>query len=91
MDHDFFDPSFHQHRVVIVGERTLTKARSFLLGCESCDSDAEFPFDWVLDEVTGADPTLTDYLVDYGLLSCPWCGALITEKTLVVWERLDSP
>ena len=45
--------------------------------------------DWVLDEVTRADPALTDYLIDE-LLSCPWCGAAITEKTLVNWEHSDS-
>jgi len=89
MDDNFFDPPLSQLRILVVGQRTRTKARSFLLACESCDSDAEFPFDWVLDEVTGADPASTDYLIDE-LVSCPWCGAEIDEKTLVNWQPSDG-
>ena len=73
MDDNFFDPPLSQLRILVVGQRTRTKARSLLLACESCDSNAEFPFDWVLDEVTGGDPASTDYLIDE-LVSCPWCG-----------------
>ena len=82
MDHNLFGAPLAQLRILVVGQRTRTKARSLLLGCESCDTDAEFPFDWVLDQVTGADPSSTDYLMDV-LVSCPWCGAPIGEKTLV--------
>ena len=89
MDDNFFDPPLSQLRILVVGQRTRTKARSFLLACESCDSDAEFPFDWVLDEVTGADPASTDYLIDE-LVSCPWCGAAIGEKTLVNWQPSEG-
>src|SRR5262249_40524646 len=31
--------------------------------CEGCDSDAEIPFDNILDRVTGSDPSVTDYLL----------------------------
>ena len=89
MDDNFFDPPLSQLRILVVGQRTRTKARSLLLACESCDSDAEFPFDWVLDEVTGADPASTDYLIDE-LVSCPRCGAAIGEKTLVNWQPSDG-
>ena len=76
-------------RILVVGPGTRTKARSLLLGCESCDADAEFPFDWVLDQVTGADPSSTDYLID-DLVSCPWCGGPIGEKTLVNWRHPED-
>jgi hypothetical protein len=40
------------------------------------------PFDWVLDQVTGSDPTVTDYvLAESG--TCPRCRGPVTEKTLV--------
>jgi hypothetical protein len=89
MDDNFFDPPLNQLRILVVGQRTRTTARSLLLGCEFCDGDAAFPFDWVLDEVRGADSASTDYLIDE-LPSCPWCGATISEKTLVNWERRDG-
>ncbi len=79
MDDSFFDPPLNELRILVVGQQTWTKARSLLLACESCDSDAEFPFDWVLDEVTGADPASTDYLIDK-LVSCPWCGRRSAKK-----------
>ena len=91
MDDHFFDPPLplSQLRILVVGQRTRTKARSLLIACKSCDSDAEFPFNWVLDEVTGADPASTDYLIDE-LVSCPWRGAAIGEKTLVNWQPSDG-
>jgi hypothetical protein len=43
---------------------------------------AEIPFDNVLDRITGADPCVTDYILEYPAL-CPYCGREIREKTLV--------
>ena len=43
MDDNFFDPPLSQLRILVVGQRARMKARSLLLACESCDSDAEFP------------------------------------------------
>ena len=85
MDNNLFDLPVSQLRILIVGPWTRTTARSLVLGCESCDRDAEFPFDWVLDVVTGDDPASTEYLIDE-LVSCPWCGGPINEKTLVNWD-----
>jgi hypothetical protein len=31
--------------------------------CEQCNPEAEIPFDWVLDRVTGNDPSVTDYVM----------------------------
>ena len=90
MDENFFDPPLDQLQILVVGQQTRMKARSLLLGCESCDSEAEFPLDWVLDQVTGADPASTDYLIDE-LVSCPWCGSPIGEKTLVSLKHAEEP
>jgi hypothetical protein len=43
---------------------------------------AEIPFDYILDELTGSDPTVTDYILE-APAKCPNCGRQIREKTLV--------
>ena len=85
MKRDFFDPSLPNLQIVLVGERTLQIVRSRLLGCGSCDDDAQIPLDGFLDQITGSDPTITDYIIERPL-TCPYCGAAITEKTLVNFE-----
>jgi len=44
--------------------------------------EADIPFDWILDRVTGRDPTATDYILE-SCLTCRFCGAEIEEQTLV--------
>jgi len=46
-------------------------------------SDAEIPFDWILDRVTGADVSVTDYVLEVPA-HCPNCGAELLEDALVV-------
>ena len=36
-----------------VSDATMSEAESCLLACERCSPEAETPFDWLLDEVTG--------------------------------------
>jgi len=31
-----------------------------IASCEACSEDAELPFDYILDRLTGSDPTVTD-------------------------------
>jgi len=63
---------------------TLRRAQRYILSCEACNPDAEFPFDHVVDQVTGHDPGNTDYvLAQPG--SCPRCRTEVREKTLVEW------
>jgi hypothetical protein len=51
--------------------------------CEHCrQKEAEIPFDWILDEVTSADSTITDYIMETPA-KCPNCRRTIFEKTLV--------
>ena len=51
--------------------------------CEHCHpDDADIPFDWILDGVTGSDPGVTDYILEEPA-KCPNCRREILEKTLV--------
>jgi hypothetical protein len=43
---------------------------------------AEIPFDWILDQITGSDSTVTDYILETPG-KCPNCRRQIFEKTLV--------
>jgi len=69
---------------VLIDVATARRAAACLVGCESCSEDAQFPFDVVLDAVTGNDPSVTDYLLS-APVSCPHCRASVSEKTLVEW------
>ena len=55
-----------------------------ILGCEACSSEAEIPFDWVLDEVTGYDGSEVDYVLSEAGW-CPKCLGAVSEETLVEW------
>jgi hypothetical protein len=45
--------------------RELLRAQRRILSCEECNPEAaEFPFDTVLDELTGSDPSITDMSLD---------------------------
>jgi hypothetical protein len=39
-----------------------------IAGSEAYSDDAELPFDNVLDRLTGSDPTITDYVLEVGLM-----------------------
>jgi hypothetical protein len=69
--------------VVFVNEATLFEAQNFLTGCEHCDSErAELSFDQILDEVTGCDPSVTEYVICHAA-RCPRCHRNVMENTLV--------
>ena len=70
--------------LIAISKTTLLHAQSRILGCESCSPDAEIPFDWVLDEVTGNSGNEVDYLLSEPA-KCPKCFREVTEKTLVEW------
>jgi hypothetical protein len=83
MPRDFFDPSPEQQHVVLIDVATVQEAQLIVSGCESCSEDAELPFDYILDGLTGCDPTVTDYVLEVPA-RCLQCGAEINEKTLIV-------
>ena len=74
-------------KVLTLSSATIRKAQHLILSCESCNPDAELPFDWILDRVTGCDGSTTDYFLPEAV-ACPRCGGIVTEKTLV---EVDVP
>ena len=71
--------------LIAISKATLLKAQERILGCEGCSPEAEIPFDWVLDDVTGFSGSEVDYLMSE-VARCPRCLGEVTEKTL--GERL---
>ena len=89
MTRDFFDPPPEEMEVVLVNEETLSQAALLIISCEGCcPVDAEFPFDWVLDHITGRSSSNTDYVMQ-SPARCPNCHRDILEKTLVNPEFTD--
>jgi hypothetical protein len=84
---DFFD-SPEQQIIVLVDDTVLRKAQNLIAFCQYCDREsAEFPFDLLLDRVTGSDPTRTDYILE-APAKCPNCRRDVLEKTLVAPHSL---
>ena len=83
MFRDFFHPTPEEQNIVLVAVETLRKAERFIESCEFCNPDVpDIAFDHILDEITGSDPTVTDYLLERPA-RCPHCHRNIIEKTLV--------
>jgi hypothetical protein len=68
--------------ILALGAVTIRRAQEVIASCEACNKQAELPFDWILDEVTGRDGATTDYFLTEPA-RCPRCGSEIIEKTLV--------
>jgi hypothetical protein len=79
---DSFDPSPELQNVVFLEEDAIRQAESLIESCERCNPSAEIPFDWILDKLTGRDPSVTDYILA-ATAECPNCKQAVTEKTLV--------
>jgi hypothetical protein len=74
MNRDYFDPTPEEQNIVLVAVATLREAERFIESCEFCNPDvAKIPFDHILDEITGSDPSVTDYLFETPAM-CPKCG-----------------
>ena len=69
-------------KLVVVKESDIAKAQAFVDACESCCSRATIPFDYLLDAITGCDPTVVEYVMSSGP-QCPFCSREIQRKTLV--------
>ena len=68
--------------ILAIGAATIRRAQEAISSCEACNEEAELPFDWILDEVTGRDGSTTDYFLTEPA-RCPRCGSTVIEKTLV--------
>jgi hypothetical protein len=82
MTRDFFDPAWEDTNIVLVDESLLRKAEMLIESCEHCNEQADFPFDVILDRLTGSDPSITDYMMERPA-RCPRCLQKVTEKTSV--------
>jgi hypothetical protein len=83
MPGDFSDPPPEEQRIVLVDEAAVRQAQRLIDSCEQCNSEgAEFPFDLLLDRLTGSDPRVTDYILEMPA-KCPKCKCNILEKTLI--------
>jgi hypothetical protein len=69
-------------QILALSGATIRRAQEAISSCEACNKDAELPFDWILDEVTGHDGSTTDYFLTEPA-RCPRCGCSVIEKTLV--------
>jgi hypothetical protein len=72
---EFFNPTLEEMTILNVSAATKRKATKLILSCEACTDDAEIPFDYVLDWVTGLDPAVTDYELSKPA-KCPSAAAM---------------
>ena len=83
MAQNYFDPSLGEHDIVLIGRTTIRQAERIIESCEHCNREyAWMLFDCLLDDVTGRDSALTDYLLEEPA-KCPRCQHDILENTLV--------
>jgi hypothetical protein len=68
----FFDPTPEQQVVVLIDAATSRQVERLIESCEHCNSEAEIPFDAVLDRVIGSDQSVTDYILE-APAKCPNC------------------
>ena len=68
--------------IVLVDEDILAEVELYVSACEHCAENASIALDYVLDAMTGCDPTVTTYLMRRPA-RCRTCSGRITEKTLV--------
>ncbi len=67
---------------IAISRATLPQGQTRIFGCEHCTPEAELPFGWILDEVTGNSGSDVNYLLSEAA-RCPKCFGEVTEKTLV--------
>ena len=68
--------------IILVGEVTIIELESCLRGCQFCVSNATLLLHYLLDALTGCDPTSAVYLLARPA-SCPCCSGAVLEQTLV--------
>jgi ribosomal protein L37AE/L43A len=68
--------------IVLVDETTVERAEEWITACEHCSENAPHAMDYLLDALTGCDPTVTEYVM-YRPACCPFCTSSITEKTSI--------
>jgi hypothetical protein len=67
----------------LVDDEILKQAEPRIRSCENCAPDlAWLPFEYLLDQVTGNVPEVTEYFLIVHA-SCPRCAAELQECTLI--------
>lgn len=84
---DYFDPLLENSSVWLVDEPIRAAAESMISGCEHCADCTEISFEYILDQITGCDPTSTQYLLCRPA-RCPRCSRDVTERTLVLQREI---
>ncbi len=80
-------PSWKNTIPVLIAEETVRAAERQIESCEACTPDeAEIPFDYVLDSITGCEPESTDYVLEKPA-KCPRCSG---EVSAGYWRWYDS-
>ena len=74
--------SIEEINIVLVDEFTLREALHWVSGCGACSGYATISFDYILDGLTGCEPSTTEYVLCRPG-RCPECATVITEKTAV--------
>jgi hypothetical protein len=77
-----FNPTPEEQIIVLIDVPIIRNAERLIESCGHCNVDAEIPFDWILDRVTGSDSAVTDYILEQPA-NCPNCRREVLEKTLV--------
>ena len=80
---EYFDPPLEEMTVHLVGENLRAAAQSMISGCDQCCDCPEITFDCILDELTGCDPKITEYVLCRPA-RCPRCRRDVTERTIVL-------
>lgn len=81
-----FERPDEETNIVFVDESTVFEAERFISGCENCAPNAaELTFDYVLDSITGCDPTVTEYVICHPA-TCPRCKHEVMPKTVIVTD-----
>ena len=71
------------HNIIVIATATVHEAEELVESCEACNpTEADLPFDWILDQLTGSDSTITEYILETPA-KCPNCQRAIFEKTLI--------
>jgi hypothetical protein len=78
-----FVPALEETNFVFIDDTVLANAQSHIVGCEQCCEDAEISLDYILDELTGCEPTETEYILCRPT-TCPRCYSVVTEKSLII-------
>src|SRR5437764_9017270 len=81
------DPALKNTMHVLIDGETVCRAERRIDSCEACAPDeAEIPFDYILDSITGCEPELTDYVLEKPA-KCPRCSG---EVLTGYWRWYDS-